>query len=577
MSDWKVPFSQRGAAPDSKDVRLSLRPGIAQNPQGQENSFAQARLDHLFRPSGPSLAFRLKSGLQSLQHSLVSFSWPGNSPAFQGRLVVENSQPSSLFAAGQRPAGNKGSYYKYFSQGVDPQQSRDIQAGEYSFIGRLGQESARFSVRIEDEWTKGDILNAVAHVLNASSLPVQGHVIDQNILAQHMPRVATSGSTLLIAVNSGSPEQRLVLEDEKGSLLRHLALSPFSAAEGAALDSKHIFFSGTAGQPTIFVSALFDPREPSTITPGTHTFHWAVGEHSGSINFFAGSEESWKTVLHKIANAAGASQGFFTAEVRTYEKPLPSAPGSGESIPALALHFELRAPKIGERLSFAGEDGGNAISTLQLHTLQSGSDTHLHVNARHIVRAAGPVQLDDGLMVTPLESFAEAIPLSVQQPIVSVEQALADVVASFNSIHSIMRDNEELLRSGIADEWWQPVAKTRQELEDVGVRTGKKGVLWIEHDALYSALGNDAMQVKTTLTKEETGLFPRLKHLVDKTLAHGISTLFAPQASITDTLYAKPSPRTELEIEHKSRLLDLMEHEKGGLGLPSSGLVNKRG
>ncbi len=581
MSDWKINTNQALGLPDTGDIRLSLTSGLASAQQsGWGERFANARLDALFRRTSTSLSFQLKTGLESFRNSLESFAWPVDNPVFNGRLVTSDNDSLSEYAdVNIRAQGDAVRYYKFFSRGWDENAPVGLDADEYSFDVELGDSSESFSLTVGADWTEGDLLTAIADALNNSELHVQAEVVKQNTAGVVVPDLRATGTSLLIAVNAGSAAQDLKLRDTQGHMLSHVDLEAVNVPTDPASEQDYTFFSGRPGKPTVFVSSTFDPGATTTISAGSHTINWSMGTDSGSFTFAITEGDTWEDVLDKVANAAGGSaQNRFSAEVRTYE--MPSELVAGETIEGIGLYFEALSPKLGDRLSFTAGDSGGAMGTLGFATAQPGSDSSLHVGGDRYERAAGPISLDYGrVSVEVKQSFAETIPMSVVQPLEQMQQALSDVVTSFNSVYSLMLDNAELLREGLSEQWWEPYAEDRVDADFAGIKEGAGDFLWLSHDDFYTALGSDSERVQSTLLDEEEGLLPKWQRLASDTLDAGVSSLLINQESITDPIYGKPSSRTELELERSNQLLDVVESTGSGMDdfLGGGGLVNRKG
>jgi len=581
VSDWKINTNQALGLPDTGDIRLSLTSGLASAQQsGWGERFANARLDALFRRTSTSLSFQLKTGLESFRNSLESFAWPVDNPVFNGRLVTSDNDSLSEYAdVNIRAQGDAVRYYKFFSRGWDENAPVGLDADEYSFDVELGDSSESFSLTVGADWTEGDLLTAIADALNNSELHVQAEVVKQNTAGVVVPDLRATGTSLLIAVNAGSAAQDLKLRDTQGHMLSHVDLEAVNVPTDPASEQDYTFFSGRPGKPTVFVSSTFDPGATTTISAGSHTINWSMGTDSGSFTFAITEGDTWEDVLDKVANAAGGSaQNRFSAEVRTYE--MPSELVAGETIEGIGLYFEALSPKLGDRLSFTAGDSGGAMGTLGFATAQPGSDSSLHVGGDRYERAAGPISLDYGrVSVEVKQSFAETIPMSVVQPLEQMQQALSDVVTSFNSVYSLMLDNAELLREGLSEQWWEPYAEDRVDADFAGIKEGAGDFLWLSHDDFYTALGSDSERVQSTLLDEEEGLLPKWQRLASDTLDAGVSSLLINQESITDPIYGKPSSRTELELERSNQLLDVVESTGSGMDdfLGGGGLVNRKG
>lgn len=581
MSDWKVVTNRALGLPETGDTSLTLPSAVAPAAKdGWQERFENARLDALFRLTGSSLSHRLKTGLESFRNSLESFEWPKDNPVFGGRLVTPDKARAEHVAADVRAQGQAQRYYKFFSSGVDAEAPVGLESGDYRFAARLGGDSEAYSLTVEDDWTEGDLLNGVAEALNAGSLQVQAEVVRQDAPKTAVPDLNATGTSLLIAVNGASPEQALALADTRGGLLRHVDLSAVNVPTDPASLHEYTLFSGSPGKPTAFVSTTFDPGAATNISEGSHTVNWAMGESSGSFSFSVNEDDTWKDVLGKVADAAGAAQNRFSAGVRTYD--MPSELVAGETIEGAGLYFEALSPKLGDRLSLTAGDSGGAMEALGLRTAQPGRDSELHVDGDRFTRAVGPVDLDYGRVSVEVgQGFSEALPMAVVDSMEQMQHSLSDIVTSFNAVYSVMRDNAELLREDVGETWREPYERHDADARFAGLQEGTDGLLWLSHDDFYTALGADAERVQSTLLDDEDGLLPEWMRLTTDALDAGADSLLINPDSITDPIYGKPSPRTELELEQDNQLLDVVESDERSLdefiGWGGGALVDRKG
>ncbi len=679
MSDLRTILTLGATDNDSDSLRLTLQRTFQNSFEGSvwQERFDNAQLAAKFRRTGDSLATRLGNVLTQFRNSLDSFQWPKSNPLFNGRLIVGNEDFAEHVSAVVSKEGEAVRYYKYFSRGLNEESDTNLSAGEYKFELTLGDDTEEFSIDVESDWKNGDLIDAVADAINGSTLQVQAEVVSQLTPKLRVPDLNATGTALLLAVNAGSEDQDLSLAETKGHLLDEFEFSSVNVPTEPASLNYYQLFSGKEGKPTQFFSDTFDPNATPTLNEGVYSFDWSMGEQSGSIEFSVTEDDTWETLLNRVAGAVEGSQTMFSAEV--VERPLLSDKVEDQLlyIDGVALKFEANSPKLGERLSITGgihmgdgtfsintdlsdnyiqltqdqydavgtgtpftvsSDGtlpsplaadttyyviksdeerliqlalseadalaGNAVTItdsgsgthsiqfttgypldeLNMKTAQPGADTSVTTEGKTYTRAAGPITLDQGRVHVEIEeSFAGVIPMSVVEPLQVMQDRLSDVVTSYNDLRSLLVGNLDLLREDTSEIWREAVTDNAAALEGIGLQeTGADKTLWFSHDDFYRSLGADAEATKSLLLDEEDGLLTRWSEETQTVFNAGVSSLIINEASITDPIYGKPGPRTELELERGNQLLDLYDSAAEDFESmldadPGTGLVSKKG
>ncbi|WP_147822322.1 hypothetical protein [Salidesulfovibrio onnuriiensis] len=678
--DLKTVLTLGTADNESASLHFTLQRALQGSFEGSvwQDKFQNAQLYSKFHKTGESLAIRLENTLNLFKNSLESFQWPKSDPLFKGRLVVGGDDFEKYVSADVSKEGEAVRYYKFFSRGLDAEADADLTEGEYKFEVALGDDSEEFSIDVEADWTKGDLIDAVAEAINGSTLQVQAERVFQLSPGLRVPDLNAEGTSLLLAVNAGSAEQDLSLSDTQGHLLNEFDFSAVNVpTEPADLDT-YLLSGGRAGKASLFYSDTFDPNAAVTLNAGVHSIDWSMGEQSGTFTFSVDPDDTWEDLLNKVADAAGGSQSMFSAEVVSNRMLSDQVQDQLLYMDGVQLRFEALDPKLGERLSITGgvhvgdgsftvnddlgvrylevsEEQYDAIVTgaqvtlstdgtlptglaedttyyaiksdtgrlIQLATsktdaeagtaialtddgsgdhsvtftteypltalglgatAQPGSDTEVSTGGRIYERAAGAIVLDQGrLQVEIEENFSETIPLSVVEPLQEMQDRLSDVITSYNDLRSLLVKNLDILREETDALWRDPVTDNATDLQSIGLReTGLEKTLWFSHDAFYESLGADPERTQSLLLDEEDGLLTRWLDETQSVLDAGTSSLLINEASITDPIYGKPTPRTELELEKSNQLLDLFDQSESNLeslldaGL-NSGLVSKKG
>lgn len=430
--------------------------------------------------------------------------------------------------------GKAGKPSVFYSKTFDPHEAATLNSGTHSIDWSMGEQSGTFTFSISEGDTWQDVLSKVAYAAGGSQSMFSAEIISNRMLSDKV-------------------QDQLLYMD--GIALRFEALSPklgerLNISGGVHDGDGEFTIDSTFGDRYIQVSeeqydAIVTGTAITVSSTGTlptplaaDTTYYAIKTDTGLLIQLATSRED-------------ALAG--TAITLTDD-------GSGTHSIQATTSYPLTALGLGG-------------------TAQPGSDTEINVNGRTYARAAGPIPLDFGrVQVEVQENFAQVIPMSVVEPLQDMQDRLADIVTSYNDLRSLLVRSTDLLRKDTADIWRDPVTDNAAHLQGIGLReTGAEKLLWLSHDDFYTALGADADRTRGILQGDD-GLLGRWKEKTEFVLRSGVSSLLINEASITDPIYGKPGPRTELELEKRNQLLDLFDDSGSGADLmPGSGIVSEKG
>lgn len=318
--------------------------------------YEQAELSKRYERLSPVLGQSLRSRLLAFRDAIDAFSYPsGESPLFDGRLVVKGEGADGKLSVTLPNEGEAVSYYKYYSSGFSKSTGTDLSAGEYEMTMTLGDDSDTLTVNVEDGWTNGDMVNAFADAVNGSKLGVRAHVINQSFAGQDVPGQLATGLSVALSVNAARPDQDLSLANSKGHFLTELDFRRANDPVGPAQLREYQFSNGTEGRTSTFRTSTFDPRAETTMNPGRYEISWSMGDESGTFGIAVSEGDTWSEVLDGLVSSVNGAQDRFRAEKVSTSRPADIT-DRNLTTDAEYVSFTALDPKVGERLSI-GSNG----------------------------------------------------------------------------------------------------------------------------------------------------------------------------------------------------------------------------
>ncbi|OGR36217.1 MAG: hypothetical protein A2051_02790 [Desulfovibrionales bacterium GWA2_65_9] len=483
---------------------------------------------------------------------------------------------------------------KFLSRGFTASTPTSLDAGTYTMNLGFGGQTDKLSVTVAAGDSNADVLQAVADAVNGSTLQVDAAVRSQTSSGNLGPGVIPTGSFLALSVNRTRAEQTPTLSDTSGHLAAALKLSATSTPMAPAETGTHQLTSLSVARPTTFRTGGYDTEAATTIAPGTYTVAYAVGPASGSVlsgsvDITVSAGDTWGDVLSLMKNTFGSASPSMVSELVSAKRVWDSTTDERhEVVDATGLEIRLNDPKPGWRLTLSGGDNAgetaNILSAMGLNvTAQPGSDGRMVIDGLDRTRTPGAYIADQGRVALDQSgTFGEVVPVSVLAPLGLLSQGLSDVVTAYNDLRGLLTKNADLLRvplhsNGLAEDWRKPVSDRALDLNSLGLaESGKDKLLWLQADGFVQALTANPQSVRTTLlgdgSDDNPGLLPELAQKAQDALSAGADKMLLPQSAFPerDPFLASPTPRTELEIEKKSQLLDLLDSApKIGAGITS--------
>ncbi|MEF2145689.1 MAG: hypothetical protein V3573_09610 [Desulfovibrionaceae bacterium] len=567
-------------ATSAGDREQGSLPGIkSARERGEE--YQRSRTTLTLRRGGDALADGLAARVERLTNAVVAFSWPD---AAQDRTVARN--PDLAGKAFGLLADNPSPYHKYFSRGLEKQQAVSLDAGEYVFELRHGSDTDSLSLDVEADWTNQDLLQAVADAVNQSELPVQAELVEQYAPEHHQYGQVATGLSLALGVNASLAEQDVGLRDTSGHLLASLNLRETAVPVGPAAIARRELTGLSTYSPSTFASSSFDPNAAASLSAGEYTFGYTFGPRTGTFSVTVEQDDTWSMVLRRFANSADSAQSDFS--VRETDRSRRSEFLTEEQwgdleMQGVGLEIVATRPKVGERLKLSGEDEDSAAALAVLglnRTARPGGDARLAVDGRERTRAPGMFAEDQGRVLVSLEAtFGESLTLSVVETLQELTDGLNDITQAYNDLRSWLTPNAGYFEPGLAEKWRAPLADLATDLKETGLREmGGEGLLWFEHDVFFRAVGSAPDNTRALLLDAELGLLPRWEALGREMLAQPATQALADVSALPDPYLPDLTPRTEVELEKKSRLLDILDEQAPDFSLPlGKGLVDRSG
>lgn len=457
---------------------------------------------------------------------------------FDFSKVNEPAGPAAE-AVYQLTSGREGRPTVIYSDLFDPGESATLNTGTHSISWTMGAQGGSFEFSVSEGDTWQDVLSKVASAANSSQSSFSASLYESQISSDAVP-----GEDLSM---EGLGVQFTALDPKLGDRL--------SISGGDHLGDGTFSVSGTVGN---YVMDLSEDQYDAVVT-GAQVQVASTGSLPGPL--------SEGTAYYAIK--------LGPSDTGAWQIALAASPEDADAGTAISL-TDAGAGTLSMDMTTV-----NALDALGIEgTAYPGSDTTLVADGREYVRAAGPVALDQGrVLVEVTDGFDEVIPMSVVAPMQEMQDRLTDIVSSYNDLRTLMLENQSLLREGVLDSWRSPVQSEQADLAAMGLQeTGLERTMWLSHDDFFTALGANPDSVHSLLLDSGSGLFIRWKELAAESLSAGGDSLLIQQESITDPIYGKPDARTELELERRNQLLDLVEDTKSGVEtLLGTGLVDRKG
>ena len=549
------------------------------------DKFSRAALRSKYEKTGTVTAMEVQGRIKSFGEALSQFRWSDDGFGLNdARLVVTDPFLDNKISSSITNKDNVARYYRAYSRGFTPNLPNGLDGGTYKFDMSYGADTKSLSVTLENGMDNDAVLNAVRDVVNQSTLPVQARKISQNVPGANLDDLFGVGSALAFSVNiaysnndtsivggldaetESEINSQLSFSDTTGHLMAHLKLDETKLPIGTAKIARYDLSGTMVGSVSEFLTKGFDANAESSLSVGSHSIGYSLGEETGSINFSVEDGDSWQTVLNTIKNSAAGVSEKITAEV--VDAKLPSSVYTGDDyylIDGKAVTISAVSPKLGERLVLEPEDG---LEVLGLNvTSQPGADAMMVVNGTSEIRTPGEFAMDRGRVIVELEEpFGDTLPLRVVEAVTEMEKNIGSFTDSYNDLRKTILPSEDLFREGFADMWREPIEDNRVDYAWMGLREAEKDkVLWFDSDAFYSAVGAEPDKVSELLDDAEKGLVPLWEKVNEDVLKNKVSSYLIPESSLTGAGPApgpwlpEPSPRTELELERKRELVDTFD------------------
>ncbi|SNS23906.1 hypothetical protein SAMN04488503_3300 [Humidesulfovibrio mexicanus] len=535
-----------------------------------------------------SLTASLSGALARLEERLDAVEWPvgglglGATP-LGARTASVGGQAFGALAASVNEPGASSLEERLASRQRRESAASGLAAGTYGLTLSLGEQTDSLSVDIGAGWTAGQVHDAVAEAVNASSLAVEAEV-RRNASGMFIGREA-----LVLSADASQAGQAASLAATTGAssaLTRWLDLSAGAAERlaGVSGDADGIAAIGvtkaavlSTARATRYASQGFDPEAETTLAPGAYTLDYLVGPasgaagESGEVSIQVASGDTWGEVLARMARVLGSASPSMAARLvpatRVYELPT----GERGLAEASGLEVTETSGKSGWRLRLSGADAAaqGLLDALGLgDPAEYGGEAAMVVDGRTRTSPSGVFSADSGrLTLTASGVFGEAAPVRVQEGAQALADALAAVLDSYNEVQDLLSRNAGEVRAGVVDTWTSLAASRSTALDSIGVaRTGQS--LWLDEERFLVALLSRTDEVQDTLTGGG-GFLTALESEARGARAGGedaaAAAWIAPAARERAEEDASASAlrvceaRTEAQVERSNQLLDLYD------------------
>ncbi|SMF27611.1 hypothetical protein [Desulfovibrio gilichinskyi] len=541
--------------------------------------FSRAALKNKYELTGTSTVMDVQSRILSLSDALGKFRWSKDGFGLsEARLVINDPFLDNKVSASETPKNTVARYYRAYSRGFTGSSPTILDPGEYKFNMSYGSATKELSVTVESGMDNDAVLDKVRDAVNGSTLPVQARKFIQNVPGSNLDDLLGIGSSLAFSVNTAysnnnsdivggydgetnsEVNSQLKFSDTSGHLISHLKLEDTFLPVGSAQERSYSLSGTRPGSVSEYLTKGFDVNAVSTLSSGSHSIGYSIGEETGTIDFNVDEGATWQTVLNSIKNAAAGTSEKFTSDVVDAKLPSPVYTGNEYYlIDGKAVTITAVSPKLGERLVLEPEAG---LEVLGLSvTAQPGTDAEMVINGVTESRAPGEFALDHGRVIVDLdEPFGDTLPLRVVNAVSQIEENIGLFTDAYNDLRKTLLPSEDLFRDGFADMWREPIDNNRINYEWMGLREAEKdNLLWFDSDVFYSAIGSEPERVRDLLEGGENGLVPLWKEVNATVLKNKVSSYLIPKTSLPGPWLPEPSPRTELELEIKRELVDTFD------------------
>lgn len=541
-----------------------------------------------------SLTDTLSGAFSRLNQRLDAVVWPsglsGSGLPGSGlsgtRLVSVPANLSADLSATLNPYGVSSLEERLATTPRNGASASGMAAGTYALTLSLGERSDELSVSIGSGWTTGQIFDAVAGAVNASSLPVDalaststdGYLNGLQTLALRADASLTRLDVDLAATASAS-----------NRLASWLGLSAENVSPGSkdGLADKGVTnVTGlAAAKPTRYASQGFDPEAPTTLAPGNYTLDYLVGPstvgqsadslgESGSVSIRVSSGDTWRDVLSRMANVLGSASPAMVARLVPAKRvwDLPDSVGGQHGLAdALGVEALPTTQKSGWRLRLSGADAASEdfLAALGMDVLaHPGSTGEAVIEGQMRESPTGTFSADSGRLTLGVSgTFGEAAPVRVIEGATGLADSLADVLSAYNDVGAMLTKSASEIRPGLADGWNSMAATRASALGQIGIERASQ-FLWLAEETFLTALLSRPDAVQETLLGAE-GFLSALKTKTTEALAEG------PESGVSSWISARAQTRagesgpeqymnaqgarTEIQVEKANQLLDLYD------------------
>jgi flagellar capping protein FliD len=558
--EWTLNVGLDGPAGTDKTKSAFEASTTAQRYKASER---EQRYQQLKKP----LVRTLERKLLAFQKALAQFQWPDT-----GSMTMAPEQLAKRIETSLPPDGERERTVKHVSRGFEPTHPVNLDAGAHEFVLQQGGSTDVIAIDVEDDWTNADMLDAVSQAINDSDLPAHAEVVTQAAPEQRVEGLMATGQALVVTLNQAEQDQAVALRDTSGHLILGLDLKTLETPLFSAEQGVHYLQGSQAYRPTTYSTPAFDPEKTTSLSAGTHSIDYAIGQANGAVTFNVEEDDTWEEVLSNVADAVNSSQGYMVAETFDQQRSviLENGDASQYTADGVALRIEAYQPKRGNRLSLSGD----VVDSLNMTMAYPGTDAHMTIDGEEKVRSPGVFAADEGRLLMALsDSFGETLPLRVVSSLDRLETAMADIVNAYNDLRKTLVRNTDLLEEGFADRWRAPLQAEAVELRSIGLQEfGKNDEVWLNRDKLHTALAERPDAARRLLLDGPNALVTTWEAATDGVLAQGVQHALIPATQASAEVLEEPSPRTENQLAKGHHLLDLYDSlpSEPSRGVPES-------